>query len=248
MQTLEIRSPSNVAIEYHLAPMTERTIAFLIDLLVVTVVVIALSIIYVRLDSIGLGGDEWMASFFLGFVPIVLMLLYFMLGEYYFEGQTIGKYALKIRTIRADGESPTLETFATRAALLFLDFMMTAGTLGFLAAISSPYRQRIGDRIAQTVVVRANPRTQYQLRDILSIKTVDEHVVVYPGAAKFTIGQALTIKELIERCDLSPNKRIDQLAIKTATLVAQRLELEQLPPRPVEFLRQVLRDYIVLTR
>lgn len=248
MATLEIRNPSNVAIEYEIAPLVERAVAFLIDFAVVGFAS------YVSFATVGraliavLGEDDFLMLFLVTFVPLLLLIGYWAAGEYYFEGRTLGKYTMGLRTVRADGRPASFETYAVRAAMLMLDFTITLGTLGLLAAASSPQSQRTGDRIAQTVVVRARMRRIYQLRDLLNIKTVDDHEVHYPAAADLDIAQALALKELIVRCDRSPTDGVRALVDPTALRVAARLGLDTAPPRRLAFLRQVLRDYIVLTR
>ena len=222
--------------------------AFVIDLVVIAAVFVlvhaTLGQVLLRLTR----GETFTQVFLYAFLPLAALVAYPALAEYLFEGRTLGKAAMRMRTVRVDGGAPTLETFATRAVFLFVDFAMTLGTLGLLAALASPYRQRLGDRIAQTVVVRANPRTNYQLDDILAIKTVDDHVVVYPAAARLKAGQALAIKELIVRSDRHPSPRVDAIVADAAERVSALLDIYPTRGRAVEFLRQVLRDYIVLTR
>ncbi len=248
MSTLEIRSPSNVAIEHAVAPLVERSVAFLIDLCVISFVS------YIFLVTIGrvmislVGEDYFLLRFLYGFVPLLFLIGYWALAEYYFEGRTLGKYTMGLRTVRTDGEAPSFETFAIRATMLMVDFVLSAGTLGILSAASSPNTQRTGDRIAQTVVVRSRLRTLYTLRDLLNIKTVHDHVVHYSRAAELDIRQALVIKELLMRCDRSPTDGVRDLVEPTALRLAAALGIEHVPQRRLEFLRQVLRDYIVLTR
>lgn len=248
MPTLEIRSPANVAIEYDVAPLTERSVAFLIDVAVVGAGVFLLVVTVGRLLLSWIGEDRFLQLFLFSFVPLLMLVAYWAAAEYYFEGRTIGKHAMGLRTVRVDGDAPAFETYAIRATMLMLDFVLSLGTLGVLAAAASPRRQRSGDRIAQTVVVRARVRRLYQLRDLLNIKTVDDHEVRYPGAQGLDIEQALALKELIVRCDRSPTEGVRALVGPTAERVAAALEIGAVPPRPLEFLRQVLRDYIVLTR
>ena len=248
MPTLEIRSPANVAIEYEVAPLTERAVAFLIDFAVVGVAVFLLLITVGRALIALIGEDYFLQLFLFSFVPMLMLLVYWAVAEYYFEGRTLGKHAMGLRTVRADGHSATFETYATRATMLMIDFVLSLGTLGMLSAAASERRQRTGDRIAQTVVVRSRMRRRYQLRDLLNIKTVEDHEVQYPAAGALDISQALALKELIVRCDRSPTEGVRALVTPTATRVAAAVGLEHPPQRQLEFLRQVLRDYIVLTR
>lgn len=248
MNTLEIRSPNNVAIEYTLAPLIERVFAFLLDLALVGIVMILVASTFGQAMIRVLGDDQFLLLFLFGFLPLLTLFTYFACAEFYLEGQTLGKKLLHLRTIRIDGRSPSFETYAVRSIMLMIDFVMSAGTLGILSAASSPNTQRTGDRIAQTVVVKANPRSLFELNHILAIKTVDDHAVKFPESLRLNINQALALKELISRHDTDPTEAIRAMVSPTALKVAAIINIAELPRNRLEFLRQVLRDYIVLTR
>ena len=248
MAELAVRSPTNVSIDYTIAKLFDRSIAFIIDVVIINIgsqiVVSAVSGILTPI----IGDDHFFQLFLQIFLPIVAFLCYFALLEYFMEGQTLGKKIMGLRTIRTDGAPPTFETYGLRASMLLLDFLICLGTIGLLAAVSSPLRQRIGDRIAQTVVIRSKPSEGYQLKEILSIKTVDNHRISYPAADTLSIDQALIIKEMIVKWEQQRGENLAKTIRLTARHVANIIGLEQVPGHPINFLRQVLRDYIVLTR
>lgn len=248
MNELAIRSPTNVSINYQLAPMLERAFAFVIDFILVLTVSQLVSFAIGSLLRFIIGEDYFLNLFLSAFLPVVLFLCYFALSEYWFQGQTLGKRVIGLRTIRLDGAPPTFETYGLRAAMLILDFLMCFGTIGLLAAASSPLNQRIGDRISQTVVIRTKARSLYQLNDILNIKTIEDHQVMYPTAIRLDIKQALIIKEVMVKWETRRANALKGVITTTANRVAKTLDIEVPPQRQLEFLRQVLRDYIVLTR
>lgn len=248
MSELAIRSPTNVSINYQLAPLMERSLSFVIDVVIIMVVSQLISFALRTLLLWMIGDDYFLLLFLNAFLPILLFISYFALGEYWFEGQTVGKNVMGLRTIRIDGASPTFETYGLRAAMLLLDFVMSIGTIGLLAAASSPLNQRIGDRISQTVVIKTNANSLYKLHDILNIKTIDDHEVLFPTAVRLDIKQALLIKEVMVKWETRRAEAMKGVVISTADRVAKILDIEVPPQRQLEFLRQVLRDYIVLTR
>lgn len=248
MSELAIRSPTNVSINYQLAPLMERSLSFVIDVVIIMVVSQLISFALRTLLLWMIGDDYFLLLFLNAFLPILLFISYFALGEYWFEGQTVGKNVMGLRTIRIDGASPTFETYGLRAAMLLLDFVMSIGTIGLLAAASSPLNQRIGDRISQTVVIKTNANSLYKLHDILNIKTIDDHEVLFPTAVRLDIQQALLIKEVMVKWETRRAEAMKGVVISTADRVAKILDIEVPPQRQLEFLRQVLRDYIVLTR
>ena len=248
MRELLIHTPTNVAVNYQLANLGERSIAFVIDLVVVALIGQIFIATIGRLLLTTIGPDGFLELFINIFSQIIILLAYFALLGYYFEGKTLGKRLVGLRTIRIDGLSPTFETFGIRSTMLFLDFLLGFGAVGLLAASSSPLRQRIGDRIAQTAVIRKTSRSLYRLDDILSIKTVDDHEVVYSSANQLGIEQALLLKELIVTWERRPGEQLASLIEDTARRLAKLLGIAQPPPQRLDFIRQVLHDYIVLTR
>lgn len=248
MLTLPVRSPTNVSIDYAVAPLLERSVAFVIDYVALQIVGQLFVFTVGALLADALGDDHFLDVFLQLSAVVGIPLLYFAVSEYLSEGRTLGKRLLGLRTIRVDGAPPTFETYGLRSVMLLLDFFLTVGALGLLAAGASPLQQRIGDRIAQTVVIRARPRSLYRLDDILNIKTVDDHEVTFPTAVELDIAQALLIKELIVRWERTNTDELRDLVDDAARRVAAKLGLDAAPQRRLEFLRQVLRDYIVLTR
>jgi len=69
-------------------------------------------------------------------------------------GKTVGKHLVKIRAERADGRPLTPRDAVVRNALRVVDWLPMCYGLGILAVASSDEKQRVGDRTADTVVVR----------------------------------------------------------------------------------------------
>lgn len=82
---------------------------------------------------------------------------YFPLCEMIFGGETIGKKILRIRIVRTDGSPVTPVHSFQRYLLMTVDLFATMGLGGLVSALISDKRQRIGDIVADTVVVNANP-------------------------------------------------------------------------------------------
>ena len=247
--THTLHTPTNVALEVQLAPLGERSLAFVIDFAVVVIGVSLLVQLILAPTLTAIAGEDNFLQLFLYFAfPLASLLGYFALAEYFAEGLTLGKRVLGLRTIRVDGAPPTFETFGLRSAMLIVDFVLGLGAIGLLAAGSSPMRQRVGDRVAQSLVIRRTPRELYRLEDILAIRSVEGHEVRYPQAADLDVEQALLIKELIVTSERHGNDAVRALVRETARALARDFGLAQLRGDLLEFLRQVLRDYIVLTR
>lgn len=70
-------------------------------------------------------------------------------------GQTAGKYLVKIEVADADGTRPTLRTSLVRNVARLVDVLPFFYVVGIVLAVVSDRHQRLGDRLADTVVVRS---------------------------------------------------------------------------------------------
>ncbi|MGC9398326.1 MAG: RDD family protein [Anaerolineae bacterium] len=86
---------------------------------------------------------------------LALMLLYFVLLEG-LVGATLGKWALGLRVISADGGRPGLGRSAARNLLRLVDGLPAFNILGIVLILRSPENARFGDRVAGTRVIRFN--------------------------------------------------------------------------------------------
>jgi uncharacterized RDD family membrane protein YckC len=86
-----------------------------------------------------------------------VFILYFTLLEGHY-GQTVGKMAVKIKVVReSDSTAIDYSQAAVRTILRFLDEIpvVIPYLLGAFLIWSSEEKQRLGDRVANTVVVKA---------------------------------------------------------------------------------------------
>ncbi len=91
-----------------------------------------------------------------GLISAVIDFLYFVLlqGAY---GQTVGKMAVKIKVVREDGSKISYVDAAIRTILAIIDAIpyVIPYLLGAILIWTSDTKQRLGDRAAHTVVVKA---------------------------------------------------------------------------------------------
>jgi len=87
-------------------------------------------------------------------VDIAWYFVYWAFVPYVRNGQTIGMTLLGLRVISKDGGPASLIQLFVRSILLVL-FPMAGAIVGFVVMLCSRYRQRTGDHMARTLVVRA---------------------------------------------------------------------------------------------
>lgn len=99
-----------------------------------------------------------LAAFALNLLAVLAFnIWYWVLEPFRKEGRTFGMHLLGLRVVRTDGGAPTLAQLALRLLLLVADGMIF-GLVGAAAMAFTPTRQRLGDLLAATQVIR--PETQ----------------------------------------------------------------------------------------
>lgn len=257
MKTIEFVSAQNVKVEYELASTVQRVVATMIDFLAFFVYFMIISTIFnVSLSTFFFGsGTE---KFFLLLIIKLPWIFYNPIVEYFTNGQSLGKYIFGIRVVTVNGERLGLREVFTRwifkgdflwiSADFFILFWLGIGVLGILFSNTSERKQRIGDVMANTVVIKTKTTVTYSLKDVLSIKSQENHQPTYPEVIRFTDEDMLLIKNTIQRVRKYPNEETKKFAVELANKAAELLGLAETPLKRMEFLQTVLQDYIVLTR
>jgi uncharacterized RDD family membrane protein YckC len=103
----------------------------------------------------GHGGIHAVLILILVLVNIAWYFLYWAYVPFARNGQTIGMSLMKIRVISASGGPASLVQLFVRSILLVL-FSVWGALVGWIVMMFSRYRQRTGDHMAKTMVVRAD--------------------------------------------------------------------------------------------
>ena len=98
-----------------------------------------------------LAGTGALASFILW---LGLSIGYHVVLEWW-SGKTVGKALVKIEATDADGSSLSLQSSIVRNVLRLIDFLPFFYLVGIGSLLISDQSQRIGDRLANTTVVRS---------------------------------------------------------------------------------------------
>ena len=156
MSDLSIYSSEKVYYKYQLVGLGSRFVSFLLDYLIIMAVYAILAFFaFLTVPKIGFSEDV-RVYIYVGILVFAffLSLIYFIFFEATWNGQTPGKRVARIRVIRATGEAVTLGSILVRNVLRFIDFLPASYTVGILTILFSKNRQRVGDMVAGTVVVR----------------------------------------------------------------------------------------------
>jgi uncharacterized RDD family membrane protein YckC len=160
-EVLTVETPENLLLRLPLAGFGPRFLALLIDTLISGVVAIAVLVAIILLAMgllSGIGSNNPGAMILIVVVVLVVSLLlsygYFIIFETIWHGQTPGKRVAGIRVIKRGGQPLEFRDVLLRNILRIVDNLPTNYVAGLISFFASKYQQRLGDLVADTVVVR----------------------------------------------------------------------------------------------
>lgn len=147
MSKFRIITPEHVAFHYDVAGLISRGLAWLIDQAIIIVIDIAIIMAFAR------------AGGMIGIALIILCMFivdfsYFVASELYSAGQTPGKRAMHIRVISSRGSKLRFADVLIRNLLRPVDLLPWAMAVGASIALIDRWHRRLGDLVAETIVVR----------------------------------------------------------------------------------------------
>jgi uncharacterized RDD family membrane protein YckC len=160
MGRLEIETPDHVVLRFQLAGAGNRGFAAMADFLIASVLIFAIGFAFQKLTEMEPSLDDWAG--WVAFFELLIAWLYFVLLEWLWNGQTIGKRMFGLRVISEDGEPARFVAVIVRNLVRVVDFLPIFYGLGLVTLIVSPRSQRLGDYAGGTFVVRApRPRRNW---------------------------------------------------------------------------------------
>jgi uncharacterized RDD family membrane protein YckC len=242
MKGIEIKTTQNVLLEYELASLRDRILAFLLDLACIAVAITVFSLFFQLFPMDGYMGT--IASIFL----MCIFIFYTLVFEIFNNGQSLGKKVLNIRVISITGEKATFYDYAGRWIFRMIDIYLSLGAIASMLIASSSKAQRIGDIASNTTVIKLVPSVNLYLNDILKIQSRETYQPVYMQAKQLVEEDVILIKSTIDRFKKYGNDaHIEAIGQLTARLKSI-LEIKESIPDNIRFLQTIINDYIVLTR
>lgn len=241
MKKIEIRTTQNVVIEYQLATFIERVVAFILDLVIMSV----FSLIW--MTFVGVLATEENAGIFA--VPLIIMVYFYtFLFETFNNGQTPGKLILRIKVIKLSGEKANVFDYLLRWVFRLVDIYVSFGAVGGIGIATTDNGQRLGDYLANTTVIKLNREEIKALpvgqrrKDAMALEPK------YPEVVQLNENQMLLVKEMIGRLRVDPSDSNREAALLLCKKICQILDIKPAKISSRDFLQQLLREYIILTR
>jgi len=238
MNTIKITTTQNIDLEFDLASVGERIVAWLVDLGIFIAYFILVSTI-IGFSQMGsfVEKNPWISMLFI--FPFVF---YNLVCDIWLNGQTMGKKVMKLRVISLNGEQATIGQYMIRWLFRMVDIFLFNALPAFIAVAASEKKQRIGDMVAGTVVIKTVPRSTIQ--QTIYVPTPDlNYTISFPEVSTLSDRDMQLVKEVIMNVNKTGNTMLAYQAaekIKTSLQVQTSLE-------PLYFLQVLLADYNHIT-
>lgn len=155
-QHLEVETPEHVVLDLEIAGIGSRTLAAVLDMLVLIAGALALMTSIAILGGYGLSIGRFGGAILI-LVGFIVWTGYFILFEGLRGGQTPGKRIAGIRVVMDTGHAVTPGAAAVRNLLRVADALPPPYLIGALLVAFHPRGKRLGDLAAGTVVARDRP-------------------------------------------------------------------------------------------
>lgn len=198
---IEVQTTQNVTIDYEIANIGKRILAYLIDWVVIMIWFFGWLWILSTVGRLGLGTafDGDVTAIFIWIILFCPILFYDFLFERFNHGQSLGKLALKIRVVNVDGTAPTTASFLVRWLFRLVDFIITYGFVGVIMVAVSKKSQRLGDLLAGTTVIDLRLNAGNRELSITDLDFHEDYKVSYPDLLdKLSDRDIQTIMSIIE--------------------------------------------------
>lgn len=200
LDTIKIaETPEGVELKLTCVSFFARSLAWFIDFLIQSAVVVLFLFILPRLGDFGMG--------LLFIIMFFLHWLYPVFFEIYFQGQTPGKKMMKIQVLLIDGTMVNWGASLLRNLLRTVDFLPFFYALGVATMLMSKDFRRLGDLVANTIVV-------YK-------RELKEKVILQQGEAEITAcAPEMTLSAREQQIILSYAERFNQFSPERAEELA----------------------------
>ena len=254
MAIIQIATAFNIDLEFEIAEFHKRLLAYIIDFVILISYLTSMK--YILYNEFLLNWDENLGLDIL--IISLPMLLYSLLAELWFNGQTIGKKIMNIRVISLEGGEPTFGQFLLRWITKFFEWPFLFGYIAFSSTNLIGYtfitglfgiavviiisvsnkNQRLGDMAAGTVVV--NTKSALSIADTVFMQ-IDktDYKVMFPEVMRLSDRDINTIKGVLTQAGKRNNydmcNRVS-MKIKEVLNIQSDMHVDQ-------FLEKLLEDY-----
>jgi len=216
-ETLVIETPEHVELNFALATIGNRFLACAIDHAIQLISSILIYVIARNLSA-GLraaesrifGGAQGISPWITAGIIIASFIIffgYFIFFETVWSGQTPGKRWLKLRVIQEDGRPINFFAALTRNLIRFADMVIPPFySVGIVSVFASARAKRLGDYVANTVVVKERAAEAPKFDEVFESEVIDTamrriapHVEFQGDVRSVTPSEILAVENFLRR-------------------------------------------------
>ncbi len=217
---LSIETPEQISLEFPLAGIGSRFLAFFVDSLIQLVVALALLIAFgfvlPDLNKYWPSAWNWTAAVYI-FVAFCLYWGYFAFFETVWKGQTPGKRHANLRVIHGSGRAINVFEAIARNFMRVIDSLPGLYAVACITMFLDAKNRRLGDLVAGTVVV--HERADDAQQPLWNAAGTNSNALKSNVAAAITLQEFELIEAFLNRrLDLAPEVRRE-----TAARIARRI-------------------------
>lgn len=229
-----IVTPEAVVLRLETAGVASRVFSGLIDATVQIGGYIVVSLIVLFALTASGGASDQVIRAVLGILLFVTIFAYPIVSEMAFRGRTLGKAAVGLRVVTLDGAPIRFRHAVLRSMGGLVDkWVPPGGVVGTMSVLSTSHRQRIGDLLAGTIVIRDPDRTALPRGIWFPVPVGFEAYAASIDPTAFTVDQYTVVRAFLIRVrELTPAARSSialDLAERTASTL-HHVRPAQVPP------------------
>ena len=152
-------TPEAVLLEFDTAGVGSRVVAEILDLLLQITVLVAVSLIASLAITGGLDVGQTAAIVIVLVMTLLILVGYPIAMETLWNGRTLGKAAMGLRVVTAEGGPIRFRHAAIRGIFGLVEIWVFIGSIAIVSIIFSRRDQRVGDLVAGTIVLRERSAT-----------------------------------------------------------------------------------------
>jgi len=241
MSQIAINTSQNVNINFNVASIGDRVIAFILDLFIKIAYGIVVLYTFFSILDLGYvlsGMDQWsvMAVYIILMFPIVV---YPVVLESLMEGQTPGKKVMKIRVVKIDGYQASFGDYLIRWFFRIIDTSF-AGVVGLVCMIVSKNNQRLGDIASGTAVISLKNSINISHTILENIR--EDYVPTFPQVIALSDNDIRIIKDnYLNALRVDDRQIISKLSDKIKSIL--KLDIDPTKMTERQFIGVIIKDY-----
>lgn len=234
MQTVTVRTTQNVLIEYPVASLGDRILAYFVDILILIAYYLVAALVLFSANTFSISG-------YIG-ILLIPAFLYHLVFEIFMNGQSPGKRQMKIKVVRLDGTPPTIGNYIIRWLFRLIEIDFLSGAVAVVAIAVSGKGQRVGDMAAGTTVIKEVQKREVLSKDVFTVPE-ENYTPVFQQVVNLSDQEIELIQQAL---DVNRTTGNSQPVLAVAEKIRNTLGIQTDLP-PMKFLYTIVKDYGHLT-